>query len=119
MTNDSRQTTNVIEKPNIKRKQASNGGLTDSSPCVARLIEFSCRVPATAVESLVVTLLKEAKEVPCKKLVWWVADNLYRNELRAGAWAIDIGLFGSGLFVADALDAVNSGNGELWEIVRL
>lgn len=81
-----------------------------------RLLETSNRRPATTVERVVVNLLSREREMPLEKLVDFVADDLYREEHRAGGWAVDVGLFGSGLFVAEARRTLESGNGELWQI---
>ena len=80
-----------------------------------RLRNPAPRPPATDVESFAVDLLaKEA--MTFGELVSRVAALLYRKELRAGAWAVDIGLFGSSLFIADALRGLEAGSGELWEV---
>ena len=71
---------------------------------------------ATAAESVVVQLLSQAEDLPLETLVGRVAEALYHEELRAGAWAVDVGLFGSGLFTAEARRVLAAGDGELWEI---
>jgi len=81
-----------------------------------RLRQITNRRRATAAESVVVELLSHAEEIPLETLVARVAEALYHEELRAGAWAVDVGLFGSGLFVPDARRVLASGDGELWEI---
>ena len=81
-----------------------------------RLRQSTDRRRATAAESVVVELLSHAEEIPLETLVARVAEALYREELRAGAWAVDVGLFGSGLFAAEARQVLASGAGELWEI---
>ena len=81
-----------------------------------RLRQITDRRRATAAESVVVELLAHAEEIPLETLVARVAEGLYREELRAGAWAVDVGLFGSGLFAAEARRVLASGDGELWEI---
>ena len=81
-----------------------------------RLRQITDRRRATAAESVVVELLSHAEEMPLEILVARVAEALYHEELRAGAWAVDVGLFGSGLFVPDARRVLASGDGELWEI---
>ena len=81
-----------------------------------RLRQITDRRRATAAESVVVELLAHAEEIPLETLVARVAEALYREELRAGAWAVDVGLFGRGLFAAEARQVLTSGDGELWEI---
>ena len=86
------------------------------SGCVVRMIEPVVRTPVTSVELLVIALLRKEREIPLSKLASRVADMFYRGELRAGAWAVDIGLFGRTLFIRDALRVLEAGSGELWEI---
>ena len=81
-----------------------------------RLRQITDRRRATAAESVVIKLLSQAEEIPLETLVGRVAEALYNEELRAGAWAVDVGLFGSGLFAAEARRVLASGDGELWEI---
>ena len=81
-----------------------------------RLLPWDSRRPATAAESTVVNLLARGEDLPLETLLALVAEALYREELRAGAWAVDAGLFGSSLFVAEARRAVEAGDGELWQI---
>ncbi len=83
---------------------------------LVRLIELPLRGPATEAESFAVALLRAEKEIAYGVLVSRVAEFLYRKELRAGAWAVDIGLFGSALFNADAARELEAGKGDLWEI---
>lgn len=81
-----------------------------------RLMELPLRGAATEAESFAVALLRAEKEIAYGALVSRVAEFLYRKELRAGAWGVDIGLFGSALFNADAARELEAGKGELWEI---
>ena len=73
--------------------------------------------PATRVERATVRVLKETRETPLETLVERVADELYREELRNGAWLVDLGLFGSRLFVPDVLRSLKAYNGSLWQII--
>jgi hypothetical protein len=81
-----------------------------------RLHQSANRRRATAAEIVVVELLSHAEEMPLETVVALVAEDLYHEELRAGAWAVDVGLFGSGLFVAEARRTLKAGEGELWDI---
>ena len=81
-----------------------------------RLRQVSDRRRATAAESVVIDLLARVEELPLETLVERVAEALYHEELRAGAWAVDVGLFGSELFVPDARRVLAVGDGELWDI---
>jgi hypothetical protein len=45
-----------------------------------------------------------------------VSADLYAEELRTGAGALDIGLFGSRLFSGDVIRELKAGDGILWKI---
>ena len=81
-----------------------------------RLRQSTNRRRATAAESVVVEALSHAEEMPLETLVALVAEALYHEELRGGAWVMDLGLLGSGLFVAEARRTLQAGDGELWDI---
>ncbi len=80
-----------------------------------RLIKAS-RSPATTVERLSVEILKREGRTSLMKLVERVAREIYSDEVRSGAWALDIGLYGPNLFVSDVISELKSGNGILWQI---
>ena len=73
--------------------------------------------PATPVERATLRVLKETGETRLEPLVERVADELYREELRNGAWLVDLGLVGSRLFVPDVLRSLKAYNGSLWRII--
>jgi hypothetical protein len=83
-------------------------------PSTVRLIEPHPRSAVSDAETFVVTLLAAQSELPYREVVSRLAELLYRNELRAGGWSVDIGLFGSSLFVPEARRALEAGKGELW-----
>lgn len=83
---------------------------------VVRLAKEPLRAAVTEIESFIVTLLVNESEVPFGKVASQVAKFLYTRELRAGAWLVDIGLLGSGLFIPEAERELEKGAGELWEI---
>ena len=74
--------------------------------------------PATRVERAALRVLKETGEAPLVTVVERVADELYREELRDGAWLVDLGLFGSRLFVPDVLRSLKAYDGRLWQITN-
>lgn len=80
-----------------------------------KLLEAS-RPPATPVERLAVEILRREGRTSIRKLVEHVARELYSAEVRNGAWALDIGLYGTELFVPDAVSELKSGDGILWKI---
>lgn len=49
-------------------------------------------------------------------LVDHVSAELYSQAIRDGAWAIDIGLFGSALFASEVARDLQAANGVLWRI---
>lgn len=89
---------------------------SDPSHKQVRLIELPLRIPATEAETFAIDLLRAEKAIDYRLLVSRIAEFLYRKELRAGGWAVDIGLFGKPLFIAEAGRVLEAGNGELWEI---
>src|SRR3989338_4205154 len=80
-----------------------------------KLLEAS-RPPATPVERLTVEILKREGRTSLRKLVGRVAREIYSAEVRNGAWALDIGLYGPKLFVSEVIAEVKSGKGILWQI---
>ena len=82
-----------------------------------RLVEHPARPPATAIERAILGVLSESGEAPSEILVTRVAAELYREEIRHGAWAVDLGLLGSRLFVPDVVRSLDRYNRVLWEIV--
>ena len=81
---------------------------------VVRLDQPS-RSPESTVELLATSILKTVGSLPFDRLVECIADEIYRQELRY-AWVLDIGLFGSRLFVPSVAQEIETGNGSLWKI---
>ena len=81
-----------------------------------RLVANPGRGPASAAERAVVELLGRTEDAVLELVVPVVAEELYREELHAGAWMVDLGLFGSAWFTPEARHLLEAGNGELWEI---
>lgn len=81
-----------------------------------RLIANPAR-PATRIERASLAVLSESSEASFEALVARVAAELYREEIRRGAWAVDLGLLGSRLFVPDVVRSLDRYNGVLWEIL--
>jgi hypothetical protein len=63
-------------------------------------------------------MLSDKDQIPLSELAEQLAESLYRDELRYGGWAVDVGLLGSSVFVADALQELQAGDGDLWKIVE-
>jgi hypothetical protein len=85
--------------------------------CAASLMQPTSRAPQTAVESAIVAVLRGQGAVAYERLIRQVADRLYEEELRRGASALDIGLFGSRLFDREVAAAIEAGTGALWELI--
>jgi hypothetical protein len=102
---------NPLSKKN--QRPFEEGNLAESS--LVRL-EPSSREPATPVERVVVSVLKAGGAMALGPLVERAASELYNEELRHGAWVLDIGLFGSSLFVPDVVSEIEARNGTLWRI---
>jgi hypothetical protein len=90
-------------------------GFEGSPGAIIRLLE-ECRPPATPVEQLAINVLKREGRTSFTKLLEHVARELYSDEVRSGAWALDIGLYGPNLFVPDVVSELKSGDGILWKI---
>ena len=86
---------------------------------VVRLIDSPRRAPATPIEQRLISALRETGSVSFARLVNAVSADLYAEELRTGAGALDIGLFGNRLFNGDVIRELKTGDGILWEIGEL
>ena len=87
-----------------------------SDAAVVRLIDSPRRLPESSIEHRLISTLGESGSVSFARLVDAVSADLYAEELRAGAGALDIGLFGSRLFNGDVIRELKSGDGVLWKI---
>lgn len=74
------------------------------------------RPAATPVERLVVEILKREGQTSLKRLVADVAREVYSDEVRRGAWVLDIGLYGPDLFVTEVISELKAANSILWKI---
>ena len=81
-----------------------------------RLVANPSRGPASAAERAVVELLRRTDDALLEHLVAVVAEELYREEIHAGAWMVDLGLFSSAWFAPEARRLLETGNDELWQI---
>jgi len=81
-----------------------------------RLVEPASRPPLTPFERLVVATLTLEGVMRFGTLVERVALDLYLDELRHGAWILDIGLFGRSLFGREVARDLKAGDGILWAI---
>jgi hypothetical protein len=98
-------------KPDPAVASADPGGLR------VRLRENAAGSPLTRVEGATLEILKESGETRLDLLAGRVASELYHEELRNGAWAVDLGLLGSGLFIPAVMRSLKAYNGILWQIV--
>lgn len=90
----------------------------ESAEIRVRLLDPSGRPPATPIEKLTVTALKDQGPTPFPALVERVARGIYLDEIRTGAWVLDIGLYGPGLFVRSVASQLRSGDGTFWKIEK-
>ncbi len=81
-----------------------------------RLLESPARPPSTAAEREAIATLRRAGTMPFMALVDRLAQEAYGDALRGGAWAADIGLFGTALFVPEVARVLEAGKGVLWAI---
>jgi len=102
----------------IGRSSSGRGLRAEAPPAVVRLIETPGRLPETPIEQRLAAALRDTGAVAFTSLVKTVAADLYAEELRKGAGALDIGLYGDRLFNQDVLRELKTGDGILWEIER-
>ncbi len=69
-------------------------------------------------ERRTVALLSKEGPLPFQRLVDCLARDMYRDELRRGGWATEVGVLGAGPFRAEAARAVADAAGALWIIDR-
>jgi hypothetical protein len=79
-------------------------------------LEQPLRTPDTRAEKRVLTALANEGSLSLDAVIDRVADELYRDELRHGGWAAEIGVIGSGASRADVERVVRQGAGVLWLI---
>jgi hypothetical protein len=103
----------VISKLFTLRGKKAPGAATDRR---VRLLGTPLRPPATPAERHAVARLAREGPTPLSQLVDLVARDLYREELRHGGGAAEIGLLGSTLFLSDARQAVEAADCMLWTI---
>lgn len=90
-------------------------GIASKRNTIVRL-EPGSREPITPVEQLAISVLASKGAMPLHTLAERVAAELYRQELGKGAQVLDIGLFGSRLFLGDVIGEIEARNGTLWRI---
>lgn len=90
----------------------------DASGGVVRLRPGSAFSPATPVERLVIAELRRGGARSLRDVARRVGAALYREALRGGGWALDVGLLGEGPFVAEVMRALLTGDGGLWVVER-
>jgi hypothetical protein len=70
----------------------------------------------TETEKFVLQLLEQSGPIGYDDLVSRLSSFLYKQEVKIGGWALDIGVFGASLFVSEARRELELGKGILWEI---
>lgn len=106
-----------MESLRFARKPVGSPASETAGGLRVRLREHAGESRLTRVERATLEVLKEKGETRLDLLAERVASELYREELRNGAWAVDLGLIGSGLFIPDIVRSVMARNGILWQIV--
>ncbi len=85
---------------------------------MVKLIAPPSRLPLSPAEGFTVELLRQYGSAPLPFVVDQVALKFYLDEIRNGAWALDLGLLGPGMFVRQVLQDLEAGDGILWHIER-
>lgn len=68
------------------------------------------------IERMSAAMLSDKEQLPLSELAEQLAESLYRDELRHGGWAVEFGVLGPNVFIADAFQELQSGDGDLWKI---
>lgn len=90
-----------------------------SRELTVRPLGSSRTLATTPIEKFVVAALKDQGPTSLGTLIERVARQIYLDEIRNGAWALDIGLHGSGLFIREVAEELKAGDGTLWEIKQV
>ena len=103
---------------NLLSRRANKPALNQESrrDLMVRLIDLQSTGGENPIERAAISNLKQQGVVPLDVLVHQVASQLYRDELRNGAAAVDIGLFGASLFVPEVVKVIRERNEALWKI---
>src|SRR5262245_57869293 len=103
---------------NLFSRRANKPALSNKSSfdLIVRLIEPLASAGLSQIERLDVLKLSQEGALPLELLAERVATDLYHEELRNGAWVVDIGFFGNRLFVPDVIKEIQQRNGSLWKI---
>jgi len=94
----------------------TTGRLRSNTTGTVTKLERPLRPPTTRIEKRVLAVLASEGPLPFDALVGRVADDLYRDELRHGGWAAEIGVIGSGAFRAGVERAMEQATDVLWTV---
>ena len=83
-----------------------------------RLLDDPVRSPVTTEERRLVARLSKDGPQPYQRLVAALARDMYRDEVRRGGWATEVGVVGTAPFQPDAERAIRDAAGALWTIDR-
>jgi hypothetical protein len=86
---------------------------------VVQLLDPVPAAATTPLERLAIAALRREGVLSLESLVQRVACDLYQEELRNGAGVLDIGFYGSGLFVPEVIRDIQARNGTLWKIATM
>ncbi len=102
----------------LARRRAARrpAGCAGSPPRWIRLRPSPAAAATTPFERLVTAMLRRDGGLPLATVVERIADALYREALRHGAWAADIGVLGPGAFAAEVVRELEARRGVLWTI---
>jgi hypothetical protein len=105
---------------NIFARRVNKQALSNPSnrDAMVQLIEPVSSQIASPIERAAIENLKQQSPLSLDQLVQRVAAQLYRDELRHGAAAVDIGLLGSEIFVPEVMGEIQARNGSLWRIEK-
>jgi hypothetical protein len=81
------------------------------------LLDRPSRAPESTVELLATSILHKQGSLPLQRFIERVADELFLQEF-GSAWALDIGVPASTVFLAEVAEAIAAGHGCLWKIAE-
>ena len=98
------------------RAKSPDPAMSEPGERVVRAIIPPVRAGENEIELKLIAALQSDGAASFGQLVQRISRDLFDEELRRGAAAVDIGIFGSRLFEPEVAQTLSAGAGTLWEI---
>ena len=98
------------------RAKSTDPVMSEPGERVVRAIIPPVRSGENEIELKLIAALQSDGSVSSGQLVQRISRDLFDEELRRGAAAVDIGIFGSRLFEPEVAQTLSAGAGTLWEV---